>query len=69
MRDGISLLEQCAAYDTNLSIENVIKVLGSYSYDIYFNLINNLIDGKLDNIIEIINSIYNDGNDMKLFID
>lgn len=69
MRDGISLLEQCAAYDTDLSIENVIKVLGTYSYDIYFKLINNLIDGKLDNIIEIINSIYNDGNDMKLFID
>lgn len=69
MRDGISLLEQCAAYDINLSIENVIKVLGAYSYDIYFKLINNLIDGRLDNIIEIINSIYNDGNDMKLFID
>jgi DNA polymerase-3 subunit gamma/tau len=69
MRDGISLLEQCAAYDTNLSIENVIKVLGTYSYDIYFKLINNLIDGNLNNIIEIINSIYNDGNDMKLFID
>lgn len=69
MRDGISLLEQCAAYDVNLNIENVIKVLGSYSYSTYFDLINNLIDGNLDSIIDIINKIYNDGNDLKLFID
>lgn len=69
MRDGISLLEQCAAYDTNLKIENVLKVLGSYSYSVYFKLINSLIDGNLDSIINIINNIYNDGIDLKLFVD
>ena len=69
MRDGISLLEQCAAYDTNLNIENVLKVLGSYSYSVYFKLVNSLIDGNLDSIISIINNIYNDGIDLKLFVD
>ena len=69
MRDGISFLEQCAVYDTNLNIENVLKVLGSYSYSVYFNLINSLIDGNLDSIINIINDIYNDGVDLKLFVD
>lgn len=69
MRDGISFLEQCAAYDTNLNIENVLKVLGSYSYTVYFKLINSLIDGNLDFIINIINDIYNDGVDLKLFVD
>lgn len=69
MRDGISLLEQCAAYDINLNIENVLKVLGSYSYSIYFKLINSLIDGNLDSIVNIINNIYNDGIDLKLFVD
>ena len=69
MRDGISLLEQCAAYDTDLNIENVLKVLGSYSYSVYFKLINSLIDGNLDSIINIINNIYNDGIDLKLFVD
>lgn len=69
MRDGISLLEQCAAYDTNLNIENVLKVLGSYSYSVYFKLVNSLIDGNLDSIINIINNIYNDGIDLKLFVD
>lgn len=69
MRDGISLLEQCAAYDINLNIENVLKVLGSYSYTVYFKLINSLIDGNLDSIVNIINTIYNDGIDLKLFVD
>lgn len=69
MRDGISLLEQCAAYDINLNIENVLKVLGSYSYSVYFKLINSLIDGNLDSIVNIINTIYNDGIDLKLFVD
>ena len=69
MRDGISLLEQCAAYDVDLSIDNVLKVLGSYSYSVYFNLVNSLIDGNLDSIVNIINGIYNDGVDLKLFVD
>ena len=69
MRDGISLLEQCAAYDINLNIENILKVLGSYSYTVYFKLINSLIDGNLDSIVNIINTIYNDGIDLKLFVD
>lgn len=69
MRDGISFLEQCAAYDINLNIENVLKVLGSYSYSVYFKLINSLIDGNLDSIVNIINTIYDDGIDLKLFVD
>jgi len=69
MRDGIAFLEQCAAYDNDLNLENVLKVLGSYSYSVYFKLINSLIDGNLDSIITIINNIYNDGNDLKLFVD
>ena len=69
MRDAISYLEQCSAYDNDLNLENVIRVLGSYSYSTYFKLINNLIDGNLNEIIDIINSVYNEGIDLKLFVD
>ena len=69
MRDGISLLEQCASYNQDLNLDNVIAVLGSYSYNLFFELINCCIDGKLDEIIKIVNQIYNDGNDLKLFVD
>ena len=40
--------------------------------DVYFEnlkLINSLIDGNLDSIVNIINTIYNDGIDLKLFVD
>ena len=68
MRNGISMLETCSNFDTNLSIENTIKALGNFSYDIYFDLINNLVDRKIDNVYNIITQIYNDGNDLKLFV-
>lgn len=69
MRDGIALLEQCSAYSKDLNIKNVLAVLGNYSYDIFFNLVDSMIDGHLDEIINCIQNIYNDGNDLKLFVD
>lgn len=68
MRDAISLLEQCSAYNIDLSINNVLSVLGNYSYDIFFKLVDSLIDGKLENILNYLQDIYNSGNDLKLFV-
>ena len=45
MRDGIALLDKCASYCEDLTIENVFYALGDYSYDLYFSLINQIIDG------------------------
>lgn len=69
LREAISLLEQVSEYDKNLSIEKTLFVLGNYSDDQYFDLINNLIDGNTANVINIIENIYNSGNDLKLFVD
>lgn len=69
MRDAIALLEKCASYDTDINIENVLKVLGNYSYDVFFDLINYMIDGKVEQSLNIINYLYNQGNDLKLFVD
>ena len=36
MRNGISILEKCAGYDTDLDLEKtVLKAIGDYSYQIY----------------------------------
>ena len=43
--------------------------LGDYSYDTYFNLINNIIDGNTTQVLNNLDSIYNSGNDLKLFIE
>ena len=69
MRDAIALLEKCASYDTDINIENVLKVLGNYSYDVFFDLINYMIDGNVEQSLNIINYLYNQGNDLKLFVD
>lgn len=69
MRDSIALLEKCASYSTDLSINNVLEALGNYSYDVMFDLVNKTIDRDINSVISILNFLYNQGNDLKLFID
>ena len=69
MRDAICTLEKCASYDNDLRIENVLESLGNYSYETLFRLVNSIIDGKEADVINIIDSFYNAGNDLKLFVD
>lgn len=68
MRDAISLLEKVASYDTNLDINAAYEALGNYSYDVMFNLANACIDQNIASILDQLDNIYNEGNDMKLFI-
>lgn len=68
MRDGISLLEKCANFSTDLKIENVLEALGNYSYDVFFKLCNALIDGDERTVLDIISQYYDKGNDLKLFV-
>ena len=69
MRDAIATLEKCASYNIDLNMNNVLFAIGDYSYDSYFNLLNNLIDGNIQGMLESIEGFYNQGNDLKLFID
>lgn len=69
MRDAISLLEKCASYDTDLTLDNVLQALGNYSYDVFFDLVNFMIDGNITESLKIISYLYNQGNDLKLFVD
>ena len=68
MRQAIAYLDKCKDYSTDITIENVKSCLGDYSYDIYFNLTNSIIDGNKLEIINIIENLYHNGNDLKLFI-
>lgn len=69
MRDALALLEKCSGYSHDLSINNVLEALGNYSYQSFFDLTNAIVDGKEDVVINLINSFYNSGNDLKLFVD
>jgi len=69
MRDALALLDKCSGYSSDLSINNVLEALGNYSYDSFFKLTNAIIDGKEKTVVELINSFYESGNDLKLFTD
>lgn len=69
MRDSIATLEKCAGYSFDLSINNVLEALGNYSYESFFKIINAMIDGNEGDVIQNIESYYNNGNDLKLFVD
>ena len=69
LRNAISLLETCADYNTDLDINNVVYALGNYSYDIYFKLVNSIIDGNTKECFNILSNIYKSGSVLEKFVD
>ena len=69
MRDAISYLEKVAGLSTEITIENSLSALGNYSYDSFFTLTDSLMDGRIDQVLNIIDGYYDSGNDLKLFVD
>lgn len=69
MRAALSYLDKCVGYSTDLNIDNVLAALGNYSYEVFFNLINSMIDGEEASVLKILDDFYNEGNDLKLFVD
>lgn len=69
MRDAIALLEQCADYSTDLSIENVNSVLGNFSYDLMFNLTCALLNKDMAMVLDILDKSAASGTNLKTFVD
>lgn len=69
VRKAISMLETCLSYDSNMSMENVLKALGNSAYDDYFTLVNGIIDGNNKVLIETIDKMYDEGVDLVKFVD
>ena len=68
MRDAITLMDKCLAYSKDLTLENVVKALGTTDYDTMFKLTDYLIDNKVKLALALIEDIYNDGKDLKTFV-
>lgn len=69
LRDAVATLEKCASYSIDLSIEDSLRVINLISYDILFKLINSIIDGKEEEVLNIINNLYLSGTELQLFVD
>lgn len=68
MRDAISLMDKALAYNTDLTLENVVQALGTTDYDTMFKLANNICERCNDDIITCIEELYNSGKDIKQFV-
>lgn len=68
MRDSLTMLDKCLSLNNNLTLENVVKSLSSVNYETMFNIVNDILDYKEDEVISIVEKLYKEGVDLKLFI-
>lgn len=69
MRDAITLMDKALSYNKSLTLENVVKALGTTNYDIMFELTDSYVyrdDGK--KMINIIEELHSQGKDLKRFV-
>jgi len=68
MRDAITLMDKCLAYSEELTVANIIKVLGTVDYKVMEKLTEAVISHDRQECIEIIEKIHADGKDLKMFM-
>lgn len=68
MRDAISLMDKCLSFSTDLTLENVVKALGTVDYEVMMDLTDAVITKDKKMIIRIVENIYSNGKDIKQFI-
>jgi DNA polymerase-3 subunit gamma/tau len=67
MRDAITLMDKCLSLDNNLTLENVLNVVGTGSYDTFFNMLEGLIE-HTEVPVETIDKTFEAGKDVKIFM-
>ena len=65
MRDSISLLDQLSilGFSKEITIDDVNSILGRISFDVLYKLSNAIITSSSASAIEILNEVYNSGNE------
>ena len=67
MRDAITLMDKCLSLSDVLTLENVLKTIGSEDYNTFFDFLDRLCNkGKMS--ITTIENVYNYGKDVKQFM-
>ena len=69
MRDALSLLDQCVSFREGvLSYEDVLDILGIANNDLIFSLVDNIEDKNLEEALNILDDIIQNGKDINQFI-
>ena len=69
MRDALSLLDQCVSFREGvLSYEDVLDILGIANNDLIFSLVDNIENKNLEEALNILDDIIQNGKDINQFI-
>nr|DAD86423.1 MAG TPA: activator clamp loader [Siphoviridae sp. ctsBB38]DAF99100.1 MAG TPA: activator clamp loader [Siphoviridae sp. ctOxh11] len=68
MRDAIMKLDTVLGYTTNITLQAVLDCLGITNYEHLVTIVQSIISKQPNEPIEIIDKIYKDGKDLKLFV-
>ena len=68
LRGSLSLLDKCLSFNKELTLENVIKALGTTNYDVMKQLTDHVLTIKPMEAVTIIEDIHSAGKDIKQFL-
>lgn len=68
MRDAITLLDKCLSLSHEVTLENVLKTIGSEDYDTFILFLTALQNKEKETAITTIENVYNAGKDVKQFM-
>lgn len=68
MRDAITMMDKCLAYNPELTLQNVVNVLGTAEYDDMLTLTDKIIEQDTKEVISIIEQLYLQGKELKQFV-
>lgn len=69
MRDALSLLDQCIAFDDKkITYDEALKILGIANKDLLFKMVDSIKEEKLDEVLHMVDHIIQEGKDISLFI-
>ena len=68
MRDAIMKLDTVLGYTTEITLQAVLDCLGITNYEHLVAIVHGIISKQPDEPIQIIDKIYRDGKDLKLFV-
>lgn len=68
MRDAIMKLDTVIGYTNNITLQSVLDCLGITNYEHLVGIVQGIISKQPNEPIQIIDKIYRDGKDLKLFV-
>lgn len=67
-RDAITLLDKCLSLSNDVTLENVLKTIGSEDYNTFITFLSALEGRVKVSAVRIIENVYNAGKDVKQFL-